>query len=88
MTYYFDHFLVTKIFVSFIFDSYLILIMILCLFVILKFDSIISSRMQLFFEKIITYFFEMIKKNFGNYTKLCLIFVIFVFTYLQHKFII
>ena len=82
MTYYLDHFLVTKIFVSFIFDSYLILIMILCLFVILKFDSIILSRMQLFFEKIITYFFEIIKENLGNYSKLYVLFLSFLFLYI------
>ena len=71
MASYFDHYLVTKIFVSFIFDSYLTLIIILLVFIIiLKFNVIIQSRIQLFLEKIVIHFFEIIEENLGKISRL------------------
>ena len=61
MASYFDHFLVTKIFISFVFDSYLILLVIVFTFIIiLKFNAIIPSRIQLFLEKVVIHFFQIV----------------------------
>ena len=84
MASYFDHFLVTKIFTSFIFDSYLILLIILFIFImILKFDAIIPSKIQLLFEKVIIHFFEIIEENLGKNFKLFVLLLLSLFLYIS-----
>ena len=50
--------------------------------ILIMFIIILKFNLILFLEKIITHFFEIVKENLGNISKLCFIFVIFVFMYL------
>nr|YP_008081024.1 ATP synthase F0 subunit 6 [Hydra sinensis]AGE65894.1 ATP synthase F0 subunit 6 [Hydra sinensis] len=83
MASYFDHFLLTKIIFSFLFDPFIILIIILILnIIILKFNFLIPSRLQVFFEKLVDHFFQISIENLGKNSQLYTLFLFSIFLYI------
>lgn len=83
MTSYFDHFIVTKIFTSYITDSFVILFCVIVLWVVIsKNQYLIPSRFQSIVEVIIEHWNIVIKENLGEKSEYYLLPLVSLFMFI------